>query len=1010
MTGPDHLPDGMTMSRRCSSCGNPLAPELSLAHDGACPWCLAAFTFGPETSAVATEDSTTRIGKYVRTEKLGAGGMGEVWKALDTELNRWVALKFLKDEDPGVVARFQREARTAARLSHPGIAAVHEVGEAEGRRFIAMQYIKGRTMAEFPRNDRRLIVQLFRDAARALDHAHRQGVIHRDLKPENLMVEEREDGVTMVVLDFGLARPIEGGEKLSKSGEVYGTVPFMSPEQARGERLDVRADVYSLGATLYEVLTGKLPFEAPNLIQVMRKIERDEPPRPRKLNPGIPRDLETIILKCLAKSRNRRYASARELADDLDRYLNHDPVRARPPSTLYRVGMTLGKRKAAVAALVAGVVLAAAVGWWALSGSPTARHLQLSADAMKLWAEARGLAMAGVDPEGIRNRAKVAREAFDRALEVKEDAPLLVMRARCLQLEGKDDEAMKALERAHELDVNNAEARVELAKGLLVKYQVARGTPTITIGHSDSGSETRLYFGPISLETVEVRQWRERAERILGSPRSGASQEGLLMGLLAMGKGEHAQAARGFEDYTKSEPWDAQAVFLEGVCRYYLRDMDGAISALDRALDRVPGASRFTWRGHARVAKGLLEAADSDFTRAIDLSPKDALNYLHRGLARNAMGLHDEAIADYTAALALDPKAWWAHSNRGVAKSDKGLLDDAIADYTKAIDLNATCVLAYVNRGNAKRGKGLFDEAIKDYEKAIELEPQLADAYVNLGGAKTSLGLHDEAITVLTKAITLDSRNAEAYANRGLEYAGSGLWDRADLDFTMAIRLNPKFTAAYTNRGLARHVQGLYDQAIADHTKAIELDPRLAAAYVNRGSAKHAKGLDDEAIADHTKAIELDPKLPEAYSSRGIAKQAKGLEDEAIADYEKALALAPPDWPHRASVQERIKTRDATRLFNEAGTLLEQKKYIEAIEKYRTVVEKWPKIEIAIDSAYNIACGYALLGEKKNALDWLEKAIEIGWKDGDHLEKDSDLESLRGEERYKKLVGRLKGE
>src|SRR6185503_18219347 len=129
----------MTMSRRCSSCGNPLAPALSQAHDGACPWCLAAFTFGPEKASVATEESSTRVGKYVRTEKLGAGGMGEVWKALDTELNRWVALKFLRDEDPGVVARFQREARTAARLSHPGIASVHEVGEAEGRRFIAMQ-------------------------------------------------------------------------------------------------------------------------------------------------------------------------------------------------------------------------------------------------------------------------------------------------------------------------------------------------------------------------------------------------------------------------------------------------------------------------------------------------------------------------------------------------------------------------------------------------------------------------------------------------------------------------------------------------------------------------------------------------------------------------------------------------------------------------------------------------------------------------------------------------------
>ena len=294
----------MSDSKRCKACGNPVDLDQAKAVDGACPWCLAAFTFGPEAvgnPVTATKDPSKRFGKYVRTEKLGAGGMGEVWKALDTELNRWVALKFLKDDDPSSTARFQREARTAAGLSHSGIAAIHEVGEVDGRHFIAMQYIQGRTMAKFPRQDRRLLVRLFRDAARALEHAHRHGVVHRDLKPENLMVEEREDGWHVVVLDFGLARPIEGGEKLSQSGEVYGTAHYMSPEQARGEHLDERADVYSLGATMYDVLTGRTPFEGPNLLEVIRKVGHEEPARPRKHNPRIHQDLETIILKCLEK-------------------------------------------------------------------------------------------------------------------------------------------------------------------------------------------------------------------------------------------------------------------------------------------------------------------------------------------------------------------------------------------------------------------------------------------------------------------------------------------------------------------------------------------------------------------------------------------------------------------------------------------------------------------------------------------------------------------------------------
>src|SRR5262245_5379624 len=341
-------------SKRCKSCGNPVDLDQAKAHDGACPWCLAAFTFSPEPVGnleTAAQDAPTRFGKYLRTERLGAGGMGEVWKAFDTELNRWVALKFLKDEDPLVLSRSQREAKTAASLTHANIAAIYEVGYIDGRHFIAMQYIQGRTMAHFPRKDRRLIVQLFRDAARAVDHAHRHGIIHRDLKPDNLMVDGREEeGWSVVVLDFGLARPIEGGEKLSQSGEVYGTAPYMSPEQARGEHLDERADVYGLGATMYDVLTGKAPFEGTNLLEVIRKVGHEEPERPRKINPHIHRDLETIVLKCLEKDRDRRYANAHELADDLERFLNSDPILARPPSTLYRLRMKLGKRRAQVAA------------------------------------------------------------------------------------------------------------------------------------------------------------------------------------------------------------------------------------------------------------------------------------------------------------------------------------------------------------------------------------------------------------------------------------------------------------------------------------------------------------------------------------------------------------------------------------------------------------------------------------------------------------------------------------
>ncbi len=279
----------------------------------------------PREVAEAAGDPGRAVGKYVKVARLGglgAGGMGEVWRAWDRDLRRWVALKFLHHEDPDQLARFRREAQTAAALSHPNIASVYEVGEADGKPFIAMQYVAGQTLATFPRNDLRLLAGLVRDAALALHHAHERGVIHRDLKPANLMVE----GSRVYVMDFGLARPTAVGSSLSVSGAVIGTPAYMAPEQARGEsrRVTPASDVYGLGAALYELLADRPPFQESEVYALLRRIEEDDPEPVRRRNPAVARDLETIVMKCLEKDPARRYASARELADDLTRWLAGD--------------------------------------------------------------------------------------------------------------------------------------------------------------------------------------------------------------------------------------------------------------------------------------------------------------------------------------------------------------------------------------------------------------------------------------------------------------------------------------------------------------------------------------------------------------------------------------------------------------------------------------------------------------------------------------------------------------
>ncbi|HKS17500.1 MAG TPA: tetratricopeptide repeat protein, partial [Planctomycetota bacterium] len=198
------------------------------------------------------------------------------------------------------------------------------------------------------------------------------------------------------------------------------------------------------------------------------------------------------------------------------------------------------------------------------------------------------------------------------------------------------------------------------------------------------------------------------------------------------------------------------------------------------------------------------------------------------------------------------------------------------------------------------------------------------------------------------------------------------------------------------------------NDAIADFTKAIELQPGMAAAYLNRGAAKLAKGLPDDAIADYTKAIESDKMYVRAYVNRGNVKEAQGRLDEAIADWEKALEVAQPGWPQRAELQAKINSGEAPRLFHEASKLHELKRYPEAIEKFKTLIEAHPKATQVISSAYNVACGYALLGEISNALDWLQKTVEMGFTNVAAMEKDTDLESLRREARYLQIVASLK--
>lgn len=304
--------------------------------------------------------------RYEVLSVLGAGGMGAVYRARDPRLSRFVALKIVHprlghsttgSEGQSYVRRFEREARLQASLDHPHICKVYEVGVLDGRPFIAMQLITGRTLREVAAHlDVRAKVRLIEQVAQALSVAHRLGVIHRDLKPGNILVEQTEDGICFpYVVDFGLA---ERTLDLTSSGgsRTAGTAPYMAPEQVRGAvELDRRTDVYGLGATLYELLTGRPPFSAESGRAVRDRVLTERPVPLRQIDPRLPRDLAEIVSRCLEKDPARRYDSARALAEDLGRFLDGEPILARATSLRHRVFFRLRKHRLRVAVLVGGI-------------------------------------------------------------------------------------------------------------------------------------------------------------------------------------------------------------------------------------------------------------------------------------------------------------------------------------------------------------------------------------------------------------------------------------------------------------------------------------------------------------------------------------------------------------------------------------------------------------------------------------------------------------------------------
>ena len=385
---PAHSDNSLSAGQGCCPiCGSVAIEQVPTAADNPPPATVAfeAVTLPPRPSSAAPTRDWPTIPGYVLLSVLGRGGMGIVYKARQVKLNRLVALKMILagshagEED---LARFRLEAEAVAAVQHANIVQIYEIGESEGRPFFSLEFVEGGSLADHLKETHlktRQAAQLVEVLARAMHVAHKRGLVHRDLKPANVLMTE--DG-TPKITDFGLAKKLDVEKGQTRSGAIMGTPSYMAPEQAGGKKVGPAADTYALGAILYQLVTGRPPFQADTPVDTVLQVISDDPVPPRTLRPRTPRDLETICLKCLQKEPNQRYATAAELAEDLHRFQVGEPIRARPIGITGRF-LKWTRRRPALASLfvfiplvliLAGVIAVSSRTWFlaVLQDSPRA--------------------------------------------------------------------------------------------------------------------------------------------------------------------------------------------------------------------------------------------------------------------------------------------------------------------------------------------------------------------------------------------------------------------------------------------------------------------------------------------------------------------------------------------------------------------------------------------------------------------------------------------------------------
>jgi len=877
-----------------------LRPDLEMALEA----------IGAVDSAVKADRPYPAIGEFRIQREIGRGGMGIVFEAYQPSIDRRVALKVLPSAlvaSRKSIARFENEAKAAGRLQHPNIVRVHGRGVDAGVPYFIMELVEGETLAQVllarrereqktpahgagtsseagfrsPVVDLRTCLKVgeaFAGVADGLQHAHERGVIHRDLKPSNLLLDAEGQ---LRILDFGLAR-LAGEEGLTGSGELLGTPLYMSPEQAAARRVDVdhRTDIYSLGATLFEVLAGEPPFRGRDNRDTISQIISREPPHLRRMNPRIPRSIETIVHKCLAKSPSGRYGTSEALAQDLRRFVRGDPIEARPPAAVERWARAAWRVRWQLAA--AGFLALFCV------ASGLLYRQRMRDEANRLESLYRDGVVSAVTKIQL-GRPIDRRSAAERpivASQAAEEGGLLIDLAFAEDVEIPPPEVLDPVE--------EAAADLEKAAAIFPNRPDAHYHRAVALHMLDRDPEAVESLS----RALEASSSFVPAAALLASIREGApSAAGADPGAPGIGTSAGTGAA------TDVASW--RAAWLRGHRAAARRDWKSAAEAYTVLIERQQAAQETylgaaiearLGRGRAWLEAGSLDHALVDFGAASALWPELpgpalllAKTYLKKGDSSRAEDIIEAVVAragDAGATASGDAALRVVQLYASLHEHEKALFWSARAPASPARERMRAQLLL--------RLPGKRVEALAAAQEAVRLDSKDPSCREALGCALLFEKDLDAARAEFEEALRLDPRLATARKNLARVFLQEGEPQKAEAEAREAIPIDPLDPWAHTILGEALRRQKKPAEAIEAHNKAIEIDPKEPAFHHNLGLVHEAAGNPRPALAEFRRAAEIDPALPARFVKTGklLATRMRDFRG-AVEEYEKAIALDP---------------------------------------------------------------------------------------------------------------------